>query len=148
MKICYFKEMKILKITFFCCSLLLFSQNSYAKDISLDSSMDHMVNLGVFGSTPDPLWKKTLNTSKGDKITIKDYYIWKFDDSDWQQGGKLHLINDDSMGRPTRITCSISSAEGDKFMTIRKRMSVRVNGIISGYSDYGGLKIDPCNISY
>ena len=52
------------------------------------------------------------------------------------------------MGRRTRITCSISSTEGDKFMTIKKRMSVRVDGIISDYSDQGGLKIDPCNISY
>ena len=63
-------------------------------------------------------------------------------------GGKLHLINDDSMGRRTRITCSISSEEGDKFMMIKKRMSVRVDGVIGDYSDQGGLKIDPCNISY
>ena len=135
--------MKILKTILFCCSIFLFSQNSYSKDITLEEGIDHTLNLEL-----DPLYKKTLNTSIGDKIIIKDYYIWSYDDDDWQKGGKLHLINDDSMGRRTRITCSISSTEGDKFMTIKKRMSVRVDGIISDYSDQGGLKIDPCNISY
>ena len=137
------KCMKIFKIILFCCSLSLFCQNSYSKDIILEEGIDHSLNFEF-----DPLYKKTLHTSKGDKIIIKDYYIWAFDDGDWQIGGKLHLINDDSMGRRTRITCSISPAEGDKFMMIKKRMSVRVDGVIGDYSDQGGLKIDPCNISY
>ena len=77
------------------------------------------------------------------KIIIKDYYIWAFDDGDWQIGGKLHLINDDSMGRRTRITCSISPDEGEKFMMIKQRMSVRIDGVIGDYSDQTGLKIDP-----
>ena len=127
--------------------ILLIHENSFSKDISLNSETDHWINLGIFGSSPEPLWKKILNTSKGDKITIKDYYIWSYDDTDWQKGGKLHLINDDSMGIPTRITCSINPDQGDKFMKNRKRISVKITGKIKGYSDFEGLLINPCTIN-
>ena len=141
----YFKRMKIFLtfITFFFFPI----GNVFADEINLKSDMDHGLNLGVWGGG-DPLWKKKLNTSIGDRITIEDYYFWSYDDTQWMSGGKLHLINDDSLGTSTRVVCSVDSKTGDDIVSIGKRMSVKVDGIIAKYNDSGGLRIDPCNITY
>ena len=135
--------MRIFKVVLFCCFLSLFIQNSNSKDIILEMDIDHALNFEF-----DPLYKKTLNTSVGDKVIIKEYYIWSYDDDDWQKGGNLYLINDDSMGSRTRITCSITPDEGDKFMMIKQKMTVKVEGVIDEYSDYNGLTLNPCKITY
>ena len=52
------------------------------------------------------------------------------------------------MGSRTRITCSITPDEGDKFMMIKQKMTVKVEGVIDEYSDYNGLTLNPCKITY
>jgi hypothetical protein len=75
-------------------------------------------------------------------------FVWSYDGSEWEKGGKLHLMNDDSMGRAYRITCSISSENGDKFMETKKRRVIVASGILKDYSSSYGLTIDPCNATW
>ena len=103
--------------------------------------------LGMLGDG-DALLKKKLGTSVGKPIEIQKMFVWSFDGSDWEKGGKLHLMNDDSMGRQYRITCSISSQDGDKFMETKKRRTVAVKGILKDYSSAYGLQIEPCTATW
>jgi len=116
---------------------------AFAQDFNFKNDGSIGSALGMFGN-PDPLLKKQLGTGKGKEIKIDSFFVWSYDGSDWEKGGKLHLINDDSMGRAFRITCSISSDDGDKFMKNAKRGARKVVGLVSSYSTSYGLIIDPC----
>jgi len=104
-------------------------------------------SLGMLGQG-DALLKKKLGTSVGKPIQITSMFVWSLDSSEWEKGGKLHLMNDDSMGRAYRITCSISSENGDKFMKTKKRRVIVASGILKDYSSTDGLTIDPCNATW
>jgi hypothetical protein len=97
--------------------------------IVFESDGELGIALGMMGQG-DALLKKKLGTNIGNPITIKKMFVWSTDSSDWEKGGKLHLINDDSMGRAYRITCSISSQDGDKFMETNKRRTIVASGIL------------------
>ena len=72
-------------------------------------------------------------------------FVWSADQSDWEKGGKLHLFNDNSMGRQYTVICSVSPQTGDKFMKTGKRRTIAIKGKIKSYSSTNGLMIDPCN---
>lgn len=122
---------------------LLFFYNVVKSEIILESGVDHVSKL-----MSDPLWKKELNSNIGNKIIINDFYIWAYDDYDWVSGGNLIVINDDSLGTDSRITCSISPEQGDIFMEHRQRISVYIEGVIRAFDNYDGLRIEPCIISH
>ena len=96
--------------------------------------------------TMSPLMQKKLNMSKGKTILVKSIYLWKFDKSEWLQGGPLHLMNDDSLGKATRLTCTISADDGDKFMENPQRQDVSMKGILKGFDGSSGTVIEPCKI--
>jgi hypothetical protein len=88
--------------------------------------------------------KKTLGTNTGREIQIDDLYIWSFDDTKYTKGGTLQLINDDSMGTQSRISCVVDAKTGDEFMVNRVRQSLQIIGRIKSYDDFSGLIIEPC----
>ena len=134
----HFRKVAFLYLTFvFYVSL---STNVLAQEIVIESAMEI-----AFSGMP-PLMKKELNMARGEEILVKDVHIWSYDDDDWMNGGQLHLINDDSMGTFSRITCSISPDAGDEFMQDPKRRSVSMRGTLQGYSDRSGITISPCEI--
>jgi len=90
--------------------------------------------------------KKILGTSTGREIQIDDLYIWSYDDTKYIKGGSLQLINDDSMGTQSRISCIVDAKTGDEFMVNRVRQSLQIIGRIKSYDDYSGLTIEPCTV--
>lgn len=118
-----------------------------ADPIVFESDSKLGLALGMLGKG-DALLKKKLGTSVGKPIQITSMFVWSYDGSEWEKGGRLHLINDDSMGRAYRITCSISSENGDKFMETKKRRDIVASGILKDYSSSYGLTIDPCNATW
>ena len=90
--------------------------------------------------------KKILGTSTGREIQIDDLYIWSYDDTKYIKGGTLQLINDDSMGTQSRISCIVDAKTGDEFMVNRVRQSLQIIGRIKSYDDYSGLTIEPCTV--
>jgi hypothetical protein len=118
-----------------------------ADPIVFESDSKLGLALGMLGEG-DALLKKKLGTSVGKPIQITSMFVWSYDGSEWEKGGKLHLMNDDSMGRAYRITCSISSENGDKFMETKKRRVIVASGILKDYSSSYGLTIDPCNATW
>jgi hypothetical protein len=131
-------------------SFIIFSVvavNSIAQELTFKRDSEIGTGLGMFGSG-DPLLKKQLGTGVGKVIKISEFYVWSYDGSDWEKGGKLHLINDDSMGRQYRVTCSLPANLGDKFMADSKRRSINITGKIASYSSSSGLVIDPCNATW
>lgn len=132
------------------------SQSSISAAQTVEAKVDPIViendrelglALGMLGNG-DALLKKKLGTSVGNPIVIKSLYVWSTDSSEWEKGGKLHLINDDSMGRAYRVICSISSQDGDKFMETKKRRDVAITGVLKDYSSSEGLTIDPCTATW
>ena len=115
------------------------SSTAGAADLVIQSDSEFMFGI-------KPLLKKKLNTNKGKTIRFNDVYIWSYNDDRWMNGGPLELINDDSMGTQTRVTCAISASAGDVFMENPKRQSVSMTGTLVGYTDYGGTMIEPCEI--
>ena len=93
-----------------------------------------------------PLDKKKFNKNRGKPVSIDSVMIWSYDDSQWMNGGMLNLINDDSMGKHTRINCWVSADDGDKYMENAKRHTVKMTGVLESYSDYNGFTIRPCKI--
>jgi len=128
-------------------AIALLPAHSNAQDLKFESDYAIQKGLGMFGDG-DPLMKKQLGTGVGKSVKIDKLFVWSFDGSDWEKGGKLHLINDDSMGRQYRITCSLPPAMGDKFMADKKRRDIALSGKISSYSSSTGLLIDPCNATW
>ena len=118
---------------------LSLSSTAGAADLVIQSDSEFMFGI-------KPLLKKKLNTNKGKTIKFNDVYIWSYNDDRWMNGGPLELINDDSMGTQTRVTCAISASAGDAFMENPKRQSVSMTGTLVGYTDYGGTVIEPCEI--
>jgi len=96
--------------------------------------------------TMSPLMQKKLNMNKGKTILVKSVYLWQFDKSEWLQGGPLHLMNDDSLGKATKLTCTISAEDGDKFMANPQRQDVSMKGILKGFDGSSGTQIEPCKI--
>ncbi len=90
------------------------------------------------------LFMKKLGTSVGGAIEIKQLTVWKYDKSDWERGGNLHLMNDYSLGRAGKVVCSVSPQIGDKFMETRKTYDIAIKGTIKSYSSSEGLLIEPC----
>ena len=90
--------------------------------------------------------KKTLGTNIGREIQIDDIYIWSFNDTKYTKGGTLQLINDDSMGTDSRISCVVDAKTGDEFMVNRVRQSLQIIGRIKSYDDFSGLIIEPCTV--
>ena len=115
------------------------SSTAGAADLVIQSDSEFMFGI-------KPLLKKKLNTNKGKTIRFNDVYVWSYNDDRWMNGGPLELINDDSMGTQTRVTCAISASAGDVFMENPKRQSVSMTGTLVGYTDYGGTMIEPCEI--
>ena len=115
------------------------SSTAGAADLVIQSDSEFMFGI-------KPLLKKKLNTNKGKTIRFNDVFVWKYNDDRWMNGGPLELINDDSMGTQTRVTCAISASAGDVFMENPKRQSVSMTGTLVGYTDYGGTMIEPCEI--
>jgi hypothetical protein len=115
------------------------SSTAGAADLVIQSDSEFMFGI-------KPLLKKKLNTNKGKTIRFNDVFVWSYNDDRWMNGGPLELINDDSMGTQTRVTCAISASAGDVFMENPKRQSVSMTGTLVGYTDYGGTMIEPCEI--
>ena len=115
------------------------SSTAGAADLVIQSDSEFMFGI-------KPLLKKKLTTNKGKTIRFNDVYVWSYNDDRWMNGGPLELINDDSMGTQTRVTCAISASAGDVFMENPKRQSVSMTGTLVGYTDYGGTMIEPCEI--
>lgn len=131
------------KILFAIVAVMMGTQ-THAQNFNFQDAGDIQDALGMFGE-PNPLLRKQLGTGAGKDISISKMFVWSYDGSDWERGGKLHLINDDSMGRAYRITCSVDSSTGDKFMEDRSRKNIAISGKIKSYSSTSGLIIDPCN---
>jgi hypothetical protein len=115
--------------------------------IVFEKELDLQRALGVgIGNGPgDPLFKKKLGTSVGGEIEIKQMYVWKHNSRDWEQGGKLHLINDDhSPSSGTRVVCSVSPQTGDRWMKDPITRDITIRGTIKSYSSSDGLFIEPC----
>lgn len=113
--------------------------------LKFDDDYDLQVALGMMGPQDgDALLKKDLAIGRYDKISLESMRIMSVDSSAWEQGGNLILINDDSMGIAYRIGCSLGSEAGDKFMTVGKQRSVKIDGAIKSYSSLTGLLIEPC----
>jgi hypothetical protein len=90
---------------------------------------------------------KQLNTSRGENVMLGKVYVWSMDSSDWLNGGELHLFND-YIDTSTKVTCSISPSQGDKWMEKNIRRDVEMTGKIVSYSIRNGLVISPCKIKY
>jgi hypothetical protein len=106
-------------------------------------------NPGVQGKSASPdLFRKKLGTSIGHKITLPDFFLWKLDSREWTRGGKLYVMNDDSLGPEYGVQCELSPADGDRIMKTRSRRAVDVTGVIKSYSISRGLVIDPCHITW
>jgi hypothetical protein len=121
-----------------------------SNDINLKSEFEYQQKMGntVEGRSESPdLFKKELGTSVGSTITVPKFYLWNLDSAEWEKGGSLKIYNDDSMGAEFRITCALSSDQGDKIMKNKVRREVDIKGAISSYSSSDGLVIDPCNIT-
>lgn len=126
-------------------------QISSVKDpIILKSEFAYQAELGNMvegkSSTPE-LFQKKLATSIGAEIIMPEFFIWSFDSSEWEKGGKLYIFNDYSMGNEFQVRCALSPEDGDKMMTTKKRRDVDLKGVISSYSSASGLLIDPCEIT-
>jgi hypothetical protein len=105
-------------------------------------------NPGVQNQSESPaLFKKRLGTSIGAQITIPKFFIWSVDSTEWENGGKLYIINDNSLGREFRVACALSPANGDRIMENMQRREVDLTGTIVSYSSGSGLMIDPCEIT-
>lgn len=96
----------------------------------------------------DALLMKKLGTGVGKPIVIKMVFIRSYNSAEWEKGGKLHLMNDYSMGRQYRIKCSVDPDIGDKFMATRAMRPVSIEGIIQSYSTTDGLEINPCRADW
>ena len=137
-------EEKIMKNKYACMISVLFislalGAPAKAADLVIQSDAEFMFGM-------KPVMKKKLNTNKGKTIQFNDIYIWSYNDDRWMNGGPLELINDDSMGTFSRVTCAISASDGDTFMENPKRQSVSMVGTLVGYTDYSGITIEPCKI--
>jgi len=93
-----------------------------------------------------PLDKKRFNTHRGKSVRFESVKLWSYNDSKWMNGGMLLLINDDSMGKHTRINCWLSADDGDKYMEDAKRHNVGMTGVLQSYSDSSGFTVKPCKI--
>lgn len=115
--------------------------------IIFERESELVAGLGMVGGG-DPLLMKKLGTSIGGQIEIKKMYVWSYDGTDWEKGGKFHIMNDDSMGRAYSVKCSVSSEIGDKFMETKNKRDVSIVGTIANYSSSNGLVIDPCTATW
>lgn len=136
-----------MKAKFIAVLMFAFSFNVLGQALSFNSETEIVAGLGMVGGG-DPLLKKQLGTGVGKAISIGSMYVWSYNGSDWERGGKLHLLNDDSMGRQYRVTCSVTPSVGDKFMADKKRRDIKIKGVIKSYSSASGLVIDPCNATW
>jgi hypothetical protein len=120
-----------------------------SKNISLLSfEKDFDIGPGLAGRAVDPLLSKKLGTSVGGQIEIKSMYVWSFNSFEWEKGGNLHLVNEDSLGGSSRVVCSVNAATGDKFMQSKNRRTISLTGTIKSYSSSEGLFIEPCNATW
>ena len=56
------------------------------------------------------------------------------------------MFNDNSLGKSTRLTCTISAEDGDKFMENPQRKDVSMKGILKRFTGSNGTEIEPCKI--
>ena len=131
-------------------SVVQTSNTSAEKSVSNESNIEPLYFASEFDVFDALIYdgdisiKKILGTNTGREIQIDDLYIWSFDDTKYTKGGTLQLINDDSMGTQSRISCVVDAKTGDEFMVNMYRQSLQIIGRIKSYDDYSGLTIEPC----
>jgi hypothetical protein len=124
---------------------LSISSNTFDFDYEDATEYEKVIGAPWDSSGGNALVKKQLATGVGKTIRIKSITIWSVDSIEWEKGGKLHLINDWSLGKQHRVICSVSPSIGDKFMeTKERRYGIPITGKIVSYSSSDGLRIDPC----
>ena len=110
-----------------------------APEITFPDESKYIAKMAV-----DPSLAKTLGMAGGKIVEFKDFGVYSYDNSSWEKGGDLSLLNDCSLGMQTKIDCQLSPGDGDAFMKYATRRHIRIRGVIKSFSSSGGLTISPC----
>ena len=117
------------------------SENSN-KVMKFDREIDYVTKTLAPG-----VFMKEMNAAVGGQIEMGEFSIYRRDPTAWEKGGKLLVVNDDTMGPVTHVECALPPEQGDKVMNRMRMGPVAIKGTIASFSSTSGLRIDPCIIT-